>query len=41
MLAGRKYGYKNIPRRWLDKLVKHNHLIYVAEALYKLGGEDK
>lgn len=41
MLAGRKYGYKNIPRRWLDKLMKRDHLVSVAEALYKLGGTDE
>jgi len=40
MLAGRKYGYKNIPRRWLDKLVKRDHLVSMAEALYKLGGTE-
>ena len=37
MLAGRKYGYKNIPRRWLDKLVKKDELVDMAEKLYKLG----
>jgi len=41
MLAGRKYGYKNIPRRWLDKLVKRDELLAMAEALYKLGGTDE
>jgi ADP-ribosyl-[dinitrogen reductase] hydrolase len=41
MLAGRKYGYSAIPKRWLDKLVKRDELLAMAEALYKLGGEDK
>jgi len=40
MLAGRKYGYKNIPRRWLDKLVKRDELVDMAEKLYKLGGDE-
>lgn len=40
MLAGRKYGYKNIPRKWLDKLVKRDELVDMAEKLYALGGED-
>jgi ADP-ribosyl-[dinitrogen reductase] hydrolase len=41
MLAGRKYGYKNIPRRWLDKLMKRDQLVSMAEQLYKLGGTDE
>jgi ADP-ribosyl-[dinitrogen reductase] hydrolase len=41
MLAGRKYGYSAIPKRWLDKLVKRDELLAMAEALYKLGGEDQ
>ena len=40
MLAGRKYGYKNIPRRWLDKLVKRDELVDMAEKLYKIGGDE-
>lgn len=40
MLAGRKYGYKNIPRRWLDTLVKKDELVDMAEKLYKLGGDE-
>jgi ADP-ribosyl-[dinitrogen reductase] hydrolase len=40
MLAGRKYGYKNIPRRWLDKLMKRDELVDMAEKLYKLGGNE-
>ena len=40
MLAGRKYGYKNIPRRWLDKLMKRDELVGMAEKLYKLGGDE-
>ena len=41
MLAGRKYGLKGIPTRWLDKLVKRDELIDMAEALYVLGGTDE
>jgi ADP-ribosyl-[dinitrogen reductase] hydrolase len=41
MLAGRKYGLKGIPTRWLDKLVKRDELIDMAEALYALGGTDE
>jgi ADP-ribosyl-[dinitrogen reductase] hydrolase len=41
MLAGRKYGLKGIPTRWLDKLVKKDELIDMAEKLYALGGEDQ
>jgi len=40
MLAGRKYGLKGIPTRWLDKLVKRDELIDMAEKLYALGGDD-
>ena len=40
MLAGRLYGYSNIPKRWLDKLVKHDELLAMAEALYKLGEKE-
>ena len=41
MLAGRKYGFKSIPRRWLDKLMMADMLVEVAEDLYKLGGKDE
>jgi ADP-ribosyl-[dinitrogen reductase] hydrolase len=41
MLAGRLYGYSNIPKRWLDKLVKRDELLAMAEVLYKLGGTDE
>lgn len=39
MLAGAKYGYSNIPQRWLDKLVAKDMLLDVAERLYTLGIE--
>jgi hypothetical protein len=39
-LAGRKYGLKGIPTRWLDKLMKKDELIDMAEKLYALGGDD-
>jgi ADP-ribosyl-[dinitrogen reductase] hydrolase len=39
MLAGRKYGLKGIPTRWLDKLVNKDNLIDMAEKLYALGGD--
>lgn len=41
MLAGRKYGYSSIPKRWLDKLVQRDELLAMAEQLYKLGGSDE
>jgi ADP-ribosyl-[dinitrogen reductase] hydrolase len=41
MLAGRKYGLKGIPNRWLEKLMKKDELIDMAEKLYALGGEDQ
>lgn len=37
MLAGRKYGYKGIPARWLNDLMHRDKLVDVAEKLYKLG----
>ncbi len=40
MLAGRIYGYSAIPQRWLDKLVKHDELLSMAEDLYNLYEED-
>ena len=36
MIAGRIYGYSTIPQRWLDKLVKHDELLSMAEDLYNL-----
>lgn len=36
MLAGRIYGYSAIPQRWLDKLVKHDELLVMANDLYYL-----
>jgi ADP-ribosyl-[dinitrogen reductase] hydrolase len=41
MLAGRKYGLKGIPNRWLEKLMKKDELIDMAETLYALGGDDE
>lgn len=37
MIAGRIYGYKNIPQRWLDVLHQHDHIVDVANKLYDLG----
>jgi len=37
MLAGRIYGYSNIPKRWTDKLMHHDKLMETAEKLYVLG----
>lgn len=37
MIAGRLYGYSNIPKRWLDKLHKHDELLVMADKLYQLG----
>lgn len=39
MLAGRKYGYKGIPSRWINDLMKYPMLISMAEKLYELGDE--
>ena len=36
MIAGRIYGYSAIPKRWLDKLVKHDELLAMANDLYYL-----
>lgn len=36
MLAGRIYGYSAIPKRWLEKLVKHDELLAMANDLYYL-----
>ena len=38
MLAGRHYGYSAIPKRWLNKLMKHDELLKMAETLYEMGG---
>lgn len=37
MIAGRIYGYDNIPRRWLDALVHHDKLLATATMLYNMG----
>jgi ADP-ribosyl-[dinitrogen reductase] hydrolase len=37
MVAGRLYGYSNIPKRWLDKLVQHDELLAIANKLYDMG----
>ena len=37
MIAGRLYGYGNIPKRWLVKLHKHDELLAIADKLYQLG----
>jgi len=39
MLAGRHYGYSAIPKRWLNKLMKHDELLQMAETLYEIGGQ--
>ena len=39
MLAGRHYGYSAIPKRWLNKLMKHDELLKMAETLYEMGGQ--
>lgn len=39
MLAGRHYGYSAIPKRWLNKLMKHDELLQMAETLYEMGGQ--
>lgn len=36
MLAGRVYGYSKIPKRWLDKLHQHDHIVDTAKKLYNL-----
>jgi len=37
MLAGRHYGYSAIPKRWTNKLIKHDELLQMAETLYEMG----
>jgi ADP-ribosyl-[dinitrogen reductase] hydrolase len=39
MLAGRHYGYSAIPKRWLNKLMKHDELLQMAETLYEMGDQ--
>lgn len=36
MLAGRMFGYSKIPKRWLDKLHQHDHIVDTAKKLYNL-----
>ena len=36
MIAGRLYGYSNIPKRWLSVLHQHDRLVDVANKLYNL-----
>ena len=36
MLAGRMFGYSKIPKRWLDKLHQHDHIVDTAKQLYNL-----
>ncbi len=37
MIAGRLYGYNNIPKRWLRVLHKHDHLVETCNKLYDIG----
>jgi ADP-ribosyl-[dinitrogen reductase] hydrolase len=37
MIAGRVYGYDNIPKRWLNVLYQHDHIVDVANKLYNMG----
>jgi ADP-ribosyl-[dinitrogen reductase] hydrolase len=37
MIAGRLYGYSNIPKRWLDVLVQHDNIVNMTAELYKKG----
>ena len=37
MIAGRLYGYSNIPARWLAVLVQHDNIVDVTKQLYKGG----
>jgi len=39
MLAGKHYGYSAIPKRWLNKLMKHDELLQMAETLYEMGDQ--
>jgi ADP-ribosylglycohydrolase len=39
MLAGRHYGYSAIPKRWTNKLMKHDELLQMAETLYEMGDQ--
>ena len=37
MIAGRLYGYSNIPARWLAVLVQHDNIVDATKQLYKGG----
>jgi ADP-ribosyl-[dinitrogen reductase] hydrolase len=37
MIAGRLYGYSNIPARWLAVLVQHDNIVDATKQLYKDG----
>lgn len=37
MIAGRLYGYSDIPARWLAVLVQHDNIVDVTKQLYKGG----
>ena len=37
MIAGRLYGYSDIPARWLSVLVQHDNIVDVTKQLYKGG----
>lgn len=37
MIAGRLYGYNNIPKRWINVLHQHDTIVDVANKLYDLG----
>jgi ADP-ribosyl-[dinitrogen reductase] hydrolase len=39
-LAGVKYGYSSIPKRWLDALKMHDVILDAANSLYTLGYRD-
>lgn len=39
MIAGRLYGYSNIPKRWLNSLKQHDNIVNAASALYDLGNK--
>jgi len=39
MIAGRLYGYSNIPKRWLDVLVQHDDIVDLSVELYKKGAK--
>jgi ADP-ribosyl-[dinitrogen reductase] hydrolase len=37
MIAGRLYGYGNIPKRWLNVLMQHDEIVDTVNKLYDLG----